>query len=56
VESLRKGYGRNSYEIEAEAFARRVLAERPSDGPAFRSGRDVASAASPNSATTAEGL
>jgi hypothetical protein len=33
LESLRKGYGRNSYEIEAEAFARRVLAERPPDGP-----------------------
>ena len=35
VESLRRGYGRNSYEIEAEAFARRILAERPppAEGP-----------------------
>jgi hypothetical protein len=29
LESLRRGYGRNSYEMEAEAFARRILAERP---------------------------
>jgi hypothetical protein len=29
LESLRRGYGRNSYEIEADAFARRILGERP---------------------------
>jgi hypothetical protein len=56
VESLRKGYGRNSYEIEAEAFARRVLAERPPSGPAVSSGRDVADALPPISASPAEGL
>ena len=49
VESLRKGYGRNSYEIEAEAFARRVLAERPAAGAGF-SGRDVVGAPSPTGA------
>ena len=27
-ESLRRGYGRNRYEVEADAFAARVLAER----------------------------
>ncbi len=43
VESLRKGYGRNSYEIEAEAFARRVLAERPAVGAAS-TGRAVVGA------------
>ena len=55
LESLRKGYGRNSYEIEAEAFARRVLAERPPGGEAVRPGREVASAPSPSSAIPVEG-
>lgn len=30
-ESLRRGYSRNRFEVEADAFAARVLAERPAD-------------------------
>ncbi|MDF1503824.1 DUF4157 domain-containing protein [Roseisolibacter sp. H3M3-2] len=33
-ESLRRGYSRNRYELEADAFAARVLAERPPSGGA----------------------
>jgi hypothetical protein len=58
LESLRRGYGRNSYEIEAEAFARRVLAERPAVG-AGAPGGGVADAPSPGrdspTASPAEG-
>ena len=31
-ESLRRGYARNRYELEADAFAARTLAERPPTG------------------------
>jgi hypothetical protein len=34
MESLRRGYSRNRFEIEAEAFARQVLAEHRRDAPA----------------------
>ena len=47
-ESLRRGYARNRYELEADAFAARTLAERPPTGgplpeafPPSRSGRSA---------------
>jgi hypothetical protein len=46
-ESLRRGYARNPYELEAEAFARRVLAERPLQRPATP-GRAVGGLREPN--------
>ena len=36
-ESMRRGYFRNRFEAEADAYARQVLAERPPEG---RAGRD----------------
>ena len=32
-ESIRRGYSQNRFEAEADAFARRVLAERPATAP-----------------------
>jgi hypothetical protein len=31
-ESIRRGYSKNRFEVEADAFAREVLVERPADG------------------------
>jgi hypothetical protein len=42
-ESVRRGYVQNPFEIEADAFARRVLAERPPAGAAPGRGARVAS-------------
>ena len=53
-QSVRRGYARNPYEIEAEDFARRVLAERLVVGPAA-AGRGAVDAPGPYSDSPAEG-
>ena len=46
-ESLRRGYHHNRFEAEADAFAARVLGDRPSIGGAFELPRSVSSSEDP---------